>query len=133
MSRGLKNNNPGNIRLSGVKYRGEVPSADPAFKQFAAMAWGYRAVFMLLYTYQMKHGLNTVRQMISRYAPPSENHTDAYVEFVACHSGIGADEKIDTLSRTQMIPVVCAVSRMENGVPAVVVDVEAGWTLFRED
>ena len=49
MSRGLKNCNPGNIRQSKSRYKGEVrPSRDPAFKQFESLAWGYRAIFMLL-------------------------------------------------------------------------------------
>ena len=67
MSRGLANCNPGNIRQSKVRYKGEVrPSRDPAFKQFESLAWGYRAVFMLLHTYRIRHGLRTVRGMISR-------------------------------------------------------------------
>ena len=49
MSRGLSNRNPGNIRQSAVRYKGEVrPSRDPAFKQFESMPWGYRAIFVLL-------------------------------------------------------------------------------------
>lgn len=71
MSRGLSNCNPGNIRQSKVRYKGEVqPSRDPAFKQFESLAWGYRAVFVLLHTYRVRHGLRTVRGMISRWAPP---------------------------------------------------------------
>ena len=78
MSRGLSNCNPGNIRQSKVRYKGEVqPSRDPAFKQFESLAWGYRAVFVLLHTYRVRHGLRTVRGMISRWAPPVENHTAA--------------------------------------------------------
>ena len=66
MSRGLSNCNPGNIRQSKVRYKGEVqPSRDPAFKQFESLAWGYRAVFVLLHTYRVRHGLRTVRGMIS--------------------------------------------------------------------
>ena len=80
MSRGLSNCNPGNIRQSKVRYKGEVqPSRDPAFKQFESLAWGYRAVFVLLHTYRVRHGLRTVRGMISRWAPPVENHTEAYI------------------------------------------------------
>ena len=60
MSRGLSNCNPGNIRQSKVRYKGEVqPSRDPAFKQFESLAWGYRAVFVLLHTYRVRHGLRT--------------------------------------------------------------------------
>ena len=69
MSRGLSNRNPGNIRQSAVRYKGEVrPSRDPAFKQFESMPWGYRAIFILLDTYRIRHGLETIRGMISRWA-----------------------------------------------------------------
>ena len=93
MSRGLSNCNPGNIRQSKVRYKGEVqPSRDPAFKQFESLAWGYRAVFVLLHTYRVRHGLRTVRGMISRWAPPVENHTEAYIRAVAADTGIDPDD-----------------------------------------
>lgn len=131
MSRGLRNNNPGNIRLSAVRYQGEIaPSADPAFKQFKSILWGYRAMFVLLHTYQKKHGLNSLKTMIARYAPPSENHTDGYLKAVCNWSGVSADRVLNTLDGDAMIPVVCAMSRVENGVPAIVGDVQAGWKLF---
>ena len=131
MSRGLRNNNPGNIRLSAMRYRGEVvPSADIAFKQFETMAWGYRAIFMLLDTYRVKHGLTTLRGMIGRYAPPCENDTGRYLAFVAYRSGVDPDVVLDTRAREQMVSVVGAMSRMENGVEPIADDVEAGWELF---
>ena len=102
MSRGLSNCNPGNIRQSKVRYKGEVqPSRDPAFKQFESLAWGYRAVFVLLHTYRVRHGLRTVRGMISRWAPPVENHTEAYIRAVAADTGIDPDEPLDTLDPAQ--------------------------------
>ena len=87
MSRGLDNRNPGNIRRSGVRYRGEVrPSRDADFKQFKSMEWGYRAMFVLLHTYSVRYGCNTLSKMISRYAPPSENDTQAYIRrYLAKH------------------------------------------------
>lgn len=131
MARGLSNNNPGNIRISETKYKGEIqPSKDKAFKQFETMAYGYRAMFMLLYTYQKRHGLRTIRQMISRWAPPTENFTENYIRYVALWSEIGADTRFDTLTKSTMVPIVAAMSRMENGAPAVMADVEAGWQLF---
>ena len=85
----MRNRNPGNIRRSATKYLGEVaPSRDAAFKQFETMAWGYRAMFVLLDSYSRK-GYRTIRQMISRYAPPIENHTENYIRCVAEWSGIG--------------------------------------------
>ena len=131
MSRGLRNNNPGNIRRSKVRYKGEVrPSRDPDFKEFSTMAYGYRAVFVLLDTYRSRYGLTTIRQMLNRYAPPTENFTEGYVRFVADYSGVMPDEIIDTRSERDMIPIVAAMSKIENGVAANIADVERGWELF---
>lgn len=132
MARGLANCNPGNIRRSAVRYKGEVqPSRDPAFKQFESMAWGYRAIFVLLDTYRTRHGLDTLRGMISRWAPPSENRTDCYIRAVSDRTGIGPDEKVDTRDRRTMTAIAAAMSRVENGVDASMTDVERGWALFR--
>ena len=131
MSRGLRNNNPGNIRHSKVRYKGEVrPSRDPDFKEFSTMAYGYRAVFVLLDTYRSRYGLTTIRQMLNRYAPPTENFTEGYVRFVADYSGVMPDEVVDTRSEKDMIPIVAAMSKIENGVAANIADVERGWELF---
>ena len=130
MSRGIDNCNPGNIRLSKVFYRGEVqPSQDAAFKQFSSMEWGYRAMFVLLDTYARRYGLNTIRGMISRYAPPSENNTEAYIAAICEWTGIAADEEVDTRSRRDMVPIVVAMSRIENGLPALRPQVEKGFDL----
>lgn len=131
MSRGVRNCNPGNIRCSRVRYKGEVlPSQDREFKQFESMAYGYRAMFVLLDTYRRRYGLTTIRQMINRYAPPTENFTEGYVRFVTQHTGIGADEVVDTRRSNDMIPIVAAMSEIENGVRANFREVEAGWELF---
>ena len=131
MSRGLRNCNPGNIRLSGVRYKGEVrPSRDPEFRQFETMAWGYRAIFVLLDTYRLRHGLRTIAEMIARWAPPSENRTQSYIRAVCERTGIGPAEPIDTRSAATMIPLAAAISRVENGRDAEMRDVEQGWALL---
>ena len=130
ISRGLRNNNPGNIRHDDTTWRGEVASSDKAFKAFESMAWGYRAMYVVLNTYQKKHGLRTVKQMISRWAPPVENDTEAYVDAVARWSNVSADAGITTTNRDVMMPIVAAMSRVENGTFAVMRDVAAGWDLF---
>ncbi|MBO7198418.1 MAG: structural protein P5 [Alistipes sp.] len=131
MSRGLRNNNPGNIRKSRVRYKGEVtPSRDPEFKEFETMAYGYRAMFVLLDTYRSRYGLTTIRQMLNRYAPPEENFTEGYIRYVADYSGVMPDEAVDTRSENDMIPIVAAMSKIENGVAANRKDVERGWALF---
>lgn len=131
MSRGLRNNNPGNIRRSSAHYKGEVrPSRDKEFKEFQSMAYGYRAMFVLLDTYCRRYGLNTLRTMLMRYAPPTENYTSTYIDFVSQRTGIGTDTPLDTRHRRDMVPIVAAMSEMENGVPANWNDVEAGWEMF---
>ena len=126
----MRNRNPGNIRRSATKYLGEVaPSRDAAFKQFETMAWGYRAMFVLLASYCRKR-YPIIGQTIPRHAPQHKNHTDNYIRSVAEWSGIGADEPVDTQAGETMIPIVAAMSQVENGQPAVLSDVEAGWTLY---
>jgi hypothetical protein len=131
MTRGLKNNNPGNIRFDGTRWQGEVtPSRDRSFKTFESAAWGYRAMFVVLNTYQRKYGLDTIAKMIARWAPPCENDTAAYVAAVAHWSAVDADCRVTTTNRDMMVPIVAAMSRMENGTPALPADIEAGWKLF---
>ena len=133
MSRGLGNNNPGNIRRAKVRYRGEVrPSRDPEFKQFESLAWGYRAIFVLLDTYRRRYGIDTLRGMLSRWAPPSENHTETYIRAVAGDTGIDPDEPLDTRDAATMVPVAASISRVENGAKADRDEIIRGWELFVE-
>ena len=129
--RGLRNLNPGNIRRSKTRYQGEKSdSTDAAFKQFESLEWGYRAIFMLLHTYRVRGYGDTIAKMIARYAPPSENNTEAYISRVCRSTGIDRDTTLDTLNPEQMIPIVCAISAVENGVEADVDVVTKGWELF---
>lgn len=131
MSRGLRNNNPGNIRHDGTRWQGErVPSTDRSFKQFTSMAYGYRAMFKLLTNYARLHNCQTIRKIISRWAPPSENDTAAYIDTVSRLTGIAPDQIIDITSQDQMCSLVAAMSRVENGKDAVSTDVKLGWLLL---
>ena len=130
LPRGLRNRNPGNIRRSAVRYKGETESDDAAFKTFASTAWGYRAMFVLLHTYRVRHGLRSIREMISRWAPPSENRTEAYIRAVSADTGIGPDEALETLDPATMVPVAAAISRVENGTAADPNEIRRGWELF---
>lgn len=133
--RGLRNNNPLNIEKTkgGNQWQGEiVPSKDSRFAQFTSIAYGYRAAFKLLNNYQRNYGIDTIRKMISRWAPSNENHTEAYVKAVSDRSGVPADGRITTTNHDVMVLVVAAMSFVENGVEANIADVEAGWKLFIE-
>lgn len=131
ISRGYKNCNPGNIRINGDKFQGEIiPSQDKEFKQFETMAYGYRAIFKILRNYQRNYSLDTIRKMISRWAPESENNTLAYVMTVSSRSGISPDDPVSADNREMMIRIVAAMSFVENGVEADMSDVIAGWELL---
>lgn len=130
LPRGLRNNNPGNIRRNSDVFQGEInPSRDKEFKQFKNMAYGYRAMYKILSNYYNKYRLNTIRKMISRWAPENENNTAAYVSLVSSYSGIGPDDLI-SFDREQMIRIVAGMSCVENGIEAVMSDVIAGWNLL---
>ena len=130
-TRGYRNNNCLNIRLSTDKFVGEVqPSTDKAFKQFETAAYGYRAAFKILRNYINNYKLDTIRKMITRWAPPSENATDAYIKAVSDYSGIDPDEPIHADDRIAMISIVAGMSRVENGIPAVMKDVQDGWEML---
>ena len=130
LPRGLRNNNPGNIRRNSDVFQGEVnPSRDKEFKQFQSMAHGYRAVFKILSNYYNKYRLTTIRKMIGRWAPENENNTSAYVSLVSSYAGIGPDEPL-SFDREQMIRIVAGMSKVENGREADMSDVIAGWNLL---
>ena len=130
LPRGLRNNNPGNIRRNSDVFQGEInPSRAKEFTQFKNMAYGYRAMYKILSNYYNKYQLNTIRKMISRWAPENENNTAAYVSLVSSYSGVGPDDLI-SFDREQMIRIVAGMSRVENGIEAVMSDVIAGWNLL---
>lgn len=132
MTRGIRNNNPGNIRHDGVRWRGEISGDDPSFKIFETMAWGIRAMFHLLNNYRVLYGCDTLEKLVGRWAPPVENDTERYVSFVAERSKVQRDRKILTTNKDVMIPVVRAMIRMENGVDVSMEEIEMGWRLFQE-
>ena len=131
-ARGIRNANPLNIRKSGDVFEGEVvPSTDNSFKRFETAAYGYRAAFKILRTYVTKYGLNTIRKMITRWAPPEDgNHTENYIKVVSERSGIPADDIIYPDNREMMTRVVAAMSYVENGVEADMADVIKGLELL---
>ncbi len=130
----MRNNNPGNIRHSASRFRGErAESRDKSFKEFRSLAWGYRAIFVILNTYHTKYGLTTIREMITRWAPPSENKTDIYVETVARRAMLDADTPIDTRQRVVMLPFVAQIAYVENGAAPDWAYIERGWDLFVSD
>lgn len=127
-SRGIRNCNPANIRLThGLAFVGQVSkSSDKSFKQFVSMTYGVRALMKLLQTYYFKYHLNTVSMIISRYAPSTENHTDDYINFVSryMHTEPGTVLRLDI--KADLFPLVEAICKYEsNYVPTESMLIEA--------
>lgn len=111
---GLRNNNPGNIRVSKTIFRGEV-ATDNAFKKFDTMVNGYRAMFVLLRNYNRYHGINSIRGIINRYAPSVENNTCAYIDYVSRATKIDPDSVLDFKQKMPLVSIVYAMAYLETG------------------
>ena len=97
------------------------------FKSFKDIDSGSRAMFVLLNTYRTKYNLKTIREFISRYAPPSENDTAGYVAFVAKETGI----KPDAIVSAPFLPyVVTAMSKMEGRRPLTLAEAKRSYSKF---
>ncbi len=108
MSRGIRNNNPGNIRHGSSQWQGmSAKQTDPEYIQFDDPVYGIRAMAKLLTNYQSRYGLDTISELIGRWAPPNENITSAYIAAVSKNIGVSADHKIDVVkSLPQLVPAI---------------------------
>ena len=96
-SRGIRNNNPLNIRrVKGQYWKGEVvkPIEDKEFVQFASLEYGLRAAFCILRTYRDKYHAVCIEDIITRWAPPSENDTQKYISDLCRLTGFGGKERL---------------------------------------
>jgi len=117
--RGIRNNNPLNIRRSKDKWQGlSTLQEDREFFKFVSLEWGWRAAFVILCrTYYGKYGLKTIRDIVSRWAPPKENDTEAYIRRVTDRIGIGPDRVLRSPKEhpTQWMMIAMAMAIVECG------------------
>ena len=122
LPRGIRNNNPLNIRRSKDKWQGlRALQTDAAFCQFETMEYGWRAAFVLLTrTYYHTYRLFTIRNIIRRWAPENENNTEAYIRNVARLTGIDPNEPLGIPSDKpgRWIALGLAMAMQENGSDA---------------
>ena len=114
-TRGVRNNNPLNIR-KGNNWQGErQPQTDPAFEEFSCMVYGLRAGFKVLKAYMSRSPkCDTIAKIITRWAPPCENNTQAYINFVANAAHVRPDTKLDFRESFRMCAIVKAMCQMES-------------------
>lgn len=116
-SRGVRNNNPGNIRcVPGRRWQGQAAEQlDKDFVTFEDPVYGIRALAVVLLTYYRRYRLNTVAEIIRRWAPPVENDTDAYIATVARRMGVLPATKLNLLDRDTLRNLVTAIIHVETG------------------
>lgn len=131
LPRGLRNCNPGNIRITKDKWQGlrEVQT-DKSFFQFTEMRWGYRALMRTLQNYRRRHNCQTIADFIRRWAPENENNTSGYITRVCSEMQVPSTFVPDVDDKDTMCAFAAAISQVENGVPALMSDVVAGWELL---
>jgi len=123
-SRGIRNNNPGNIKDFGIPWNGLAEKdrmtaeqrEEMIFCVFTGPWWGIRAIAVILKNYSARHGLNSIHKIISRWAPGSDNNQPAkYALYVAEQVGVSVYETIDVLDYGTMRKLVAAIVQYENG------------------
>ena len=130
MTRGLRNCNPLNIRrVAGTRWKGQSSfQGDKDFVQFERMEWGIRAAFVLLRTYSIKYKANCIQDIISRWAPPSENDTEKYIKNVCLWSGLGG---LQRLTEEDWPKLVLAMARQECGALLSEEIINRGYKLYK--
>jgi hypothetical protein len=120
LSRGIRNNNPGNLIYTNIAWQGKIPlskNTDGKFEQFVSMELGIRAMFKDLVN-DINKGKNTVRKLITEYAPPSENNTGQYIKDVCASIGVSADDVIKSVNQKFLLMLGKAIIKKENGADA---------------
>lgn len=134
-TRGIRNNNPLNIR-HGSKWKGlRKTQTDKAFCQFESMEFGVRAGLKLIRNYITGWGgsrmkICSVTAIISRWAPPSENNTQNYIRFVCEKSGLNPLEVISPNDKNSIYVLVKAMCQIESLYELPRVTFDSAWSLM---
>lgn len=121
--RGIRNNNPLNIRLSSIHWQGEIlDGTDKEFCQFKDIFFGCRAAIVNLRTHieQDKRHLihTTIEREVSRWAPTSENQTDKYIAYVCDRMKMPGSTRIVFSNKNVVCMLLEAMARYECGTNA---------------
>lgn len=132
LPRGLRNNNPLNIRKSNTPWLGKIiQGTDPAFEQFKSLEYGIRAALVNLRTYIKRDRLDTIPRIITKWAPANDgNNTQAYIEAVCKKSYISPHVRIRYNNKNEMCRLVWAMAFVECGQDISFGRVENAWALI---
>ena len=131
MSRGLLNNNPGNLKVfKSHFFIGEKrQTTDPPFRQFYEIDFGYRAMFKQLEMYG-ECGINSIKTIITRWSGETKEIIEAYVNFICQKLDKQPNEILNMMDKNTLIQLVSAISQYYNVSEAIYEEVMAGYELF---
>jgi len=112
--RGIRNNNPGNLNYVGQQGATKEEGAGGRFAVFGSADEGLSALAKQLRLYGQR-GVKTIEGIISKFAPPSENNTKAYISNVSKSLGVGANQELDLTNPETLSKLMDAIIRIENG------------------
>lgn len=123
LTRGVRNNNPGNLRVSNVRWLGKIaPSRkkDKEFEEFESVQWGMRAAVVNLNTMVCRTaGRTTVSSAIEAWAPPKENDTKNYIRLVVekirkVNPMVEDGTELTDLGLNEMVAMILEIFRIES-------------------
>lgn len=111
--RGIRNHNPGNIKAKPGTWEGQQGSDAHGFAVFSSPLYGIRAMQRILDTYAGSYGIVTLEEIITRYAPPSENDTAAYIAHMVEATGIPPNGHV--IAEDERLSLIRGMIAHENG------------------
>lgn len=129
LPRGIRNNNPLNIRIGNTWLGERSNPTDTAFEEFVSMAYGLRAGFIILRRYIRRYHRDTIQQIIETWAPVTENATQKYVDCVCQRTGLRPDVAIAYEDRDTMAKLVQAMAFVECGQVIDMKDILNGYEM----
>lgn len=129
LPRGLRNNNPLNIRIGNTWLGEREHPTDDEFEEFVSLTYGLRAAFIILRRYIRRYHLNTVRLIVERWAPRNENETEKYIQFVCKDTGLMPNTAIQYEDKNTMCKLVEAMAFVECGQRIEVSEIVKGYSL----
>lgn len=113
-SRAERNNNPGNLNYAGQAGATLESGSGARFARFGSTAEGVSALAKQLQRYGDR-GLDTIKKIITTYAPSSENNTQAYIDALSKRLGVSGDQKLDLKDAGTLSGLIKGIAKHESG------------------
>lgn len=131
VTRGERNYNPLNIRRTGDYWLGmNIRQTDPSFCQFTDLKFGIRAAIKIILRYINHYRCDTIRKIITRWAPATENPTEKYIAYVSYRAGLGPDEVLTGKDVGFICAIITAMAFYESRMTISPSTIQTWWSEF---